>query len=293
MLTASFPSSTTTWECRGKDHGVAGPAAITAFVVGIRPKRAGIQLPLVRITTATSTVSSHPDVVASGVPGWIVTGGGALASSADPTGWGDLLTASYPVVVTGTSIPMGWRAVAKDHAVASPGTVQAFAVSLGFPVAAEWPVLPSGPAPSTFCVSFVSPPVGLLAGKSEQGKCLPGYFEGLSFNSGIDPNTATGAVPSLSQLLVVKIKKAWSAASPSIFMATVQNRLLSQVTIVFFRRDPVSGQDVVSRTIALRNAVVMSINYTSDARAGASAPATETITLGVALENWVESPTDG
>ena len=33
LLTASFPSSLSSWECRSKDHGVSSPATLTAYVI--------------------------------------------------------------------------------------------------------------------------------------------------------------------------------------------------------------------------------------------------------------------
>jgi len=165
LLTASFPSSNISWECRGKDHSVASPAAITAFVIGIRPKRAGIPLPTVQITTATSAVADLPEVVAPTVPGALVTGGGALAAPSDPNGAGQLLTGTYPEVnATGTIV--GWHARSKDHAVVSPGTVTAFAVNVTFPQVAFAPialtqatvmVAPPNPAISSLSVANGQP----------------------------------------------------------------------------------------------------------------------------------------
>ena len=133
LLTASFPASVSSWECRSKDHSIPSPASITAYVIGIQPKRPEIPLPLVRITSATSQVTNHPEVIALGAPGWVVTGGGANALPADPYGAGQLLTGTFPVTAPGSATPVGWAATAKDHAVASPGTVRAFAVNLQFP----------------------------------------------------------------------------------------------------------------------------------------------------------------
>jgi hypothetical protein len=135
LLTASYPTlppgGQATWECRGKDHSVASPAAITAFVVGIRPTRPGIPLPIVQITTATSAVAELPEVVAPVVPGATVTGGGAAAAPVDPNGWGQLLTGTYPEIDASGTVT-GWHAKSKDHMVASQGTVTAFAINVIF-----------------------------------------------------------------------------------------------------------------------------------------------------------------
>jgi hypothetical protein len=152
LLTASFPSSNTTWECRGKDHGVPSPASLTAYVIGIRPVRAGVPLPLMQITRARSEPASHPTAFAPALAGHVVTGGGALALPARPQDAGQLLTGSFPELrpaqlPSGSSLsfgflgqagftqavtPSGWRATSKDHAYASPGTVEAFAINLRF-----------------------------------------------------------------------------------------------------------------------------------------------------------------
>lgn len=162
LLTASFPASPATWECRGKDHGAASPASLTAYVVGIRPKKPGMSPPVMQITTARSGVASHPSVLAPELPGYVVTGGGALVETARPTDPGQLLTASIPetkpLQIGGFSAPpypaettTGWRAASKDHAYASPGTVQAFAINLRFgdattAVGVAIPVAPPAPA---------------------------------------------------------------------------------------------------------------------------------------------------
>jgi microsomal dipeptidase-like Zn-dependent dipeptidase len=161
LLTASFPSSTNSWECRGKDHGAENPASIVAYVIGIRPKKPGVPLPEVKITTAHSPVAAHPTVVAPAEPGFIVTGGGAAPGASEsltlsttnnttarpmrgqvirpqpqaptPPGAGQLLTATHPELAPGSTVANGWRAAAKDHVYTSPGTLVAYAVNLRFP----------------------------------------------------------------------------------------------------------------------------------------------------------------
>jgi len=160
MLTASFPSSTTSWECRGKDHSVASPAAMTAMVFGMRlkPGRVGIPAPRVIITTATSTVAELPEAVAPALPGALVTGGGALAMPADPNGWGQLLTGTYPEIDEAGAI-VGWHASSKDHLVASPGTVTAYAINL---------VFKSGAAAGEPSATGTPPPMVASLGKSSR-----------------------------------------------------------------------------------------------------------------------------
>jgi len=152
LLTGSFPSSASSWECRGQEHGAASPASIVAYVIGIRPKRAGVPLPEVRITSATSEVGAHVTAIALAAPGFVITGGGAVTGGAPvriistppaepirprdpaspPPAQGQLLTATFPEVPAGSAVVSGWRAMAKDHIYSSPGIVVAYAVNLRF-----------------------------------------------------------------------------------------------------------------------------------------------------------------
>ncbi len=163
LLTGSFPSSASSWECRGQEHGAASPASIVAYVIGIRPKRAGVPLPEVRITSATSEVGAHVTAIAPAVPGFVITGGGAVTGGAPvrlistptaepirprdpaspPPAQGQLLTATFPEVPAGSAVVSGWRAMAKDHIYSSPGIVVAYAVNLRFAP----PSPPSPPSP--------------------------------------------------------------------------------------------------------------------------------------------------
>lgn len=155
LLTASFPSSTNSWECRGQEHAGASPASIVAYVIGIRPKKPGVPLPELQITTAASQVGAHVSALAPALPGFIVTGGGAVtrgsntitlgtqpsagraiggrAPATAATEAGQLLTASFPEVPAGATSANGWRAAAKDHVHTSPGVVEAYALNLRFP----------------------------------------------------------------------------------------------------------------------------------------------------------------
>src|SRR5262249_12335144 len=118
LLTGPFPLSGSSWECRGQEHGAASPASIVAYVIGIRPKRAGVPLPEVRITSATSELGAHVTAIAPAVSGFVITGGGAVTGGAPvrlistptaepirprdpaspPPAQGQLLTATFPEV---------------------------------------------------------------------------------------------------------------------------------------------------------------------------------------------------
>lgn len=143
LLTASFPSSPTTWECRAKDHSYVNLASITAYVTAIRPRNPGTPMPRVHIDQAASASIQHPDVsVNPSNPAWVVTGGGGRvdASYAPGNAPGQLLTMSAPRLGGrfGNKIT-GWNARAKDHLTASPGPVTAFVVSLEFGAAVPPP----------------------------------------------------------------------------------------------------------------------------------------------------------
>lgn len=157
LLTASFPSSTNSWECRGQEHAAASPASIVAYVIGIRPKKPDVPMPELQITNAVSQVGAHVSALAPALPGFIVTGGGAVtrgsstitgtigkqpsagraiggrAPATAATEAGQLLTASFPEVPAGATSANGWRAAAKDHVHTSPGVVEAYALNLRFP----------------------------------------------------------------------------------------------------------------------------------------------------------------
>ena len=119
LLTASFPSSATTWEARGKDHDISDPSQVTAYVIGIK-SRTGKTPVTGFIQQATSAVAPHPFVQASLPPGWILSGGGAFDNW---TGDGNLLTASFP---NGS----GWIASGKDQTISDPAAITAYAIGI-------------------------------------------------------------------------------------------------------------------------------------------------------------------
>ncbi|MGD9851402.1 MAG: RHS repeat domain-containing protein [Nitrospirales bacterium] len=130
LLTASFPSSATTWECRAKDHAYASPASVTAYVVAIRPRNTATPLPRIQIDQASSAVGASPAVqVRATRTGYVVTGGGAQ-TIVPPGAAGQLLTQSAPLTDGSNPMPVGWMVRSKDHLTPSPGTVTAYVISL-------------------------------------------------------------------------------------------------------------------------------------------------------------------
>lgn len=120
LLTASFPSNKQTWEARSKDHTHKSPASITAYAIGIRPRN-GADLPKSRIFSDTGSVAAHPTYKRTIEAGYTLTGGGARDNW---SGYGNLLTASYPLSST------EWKAAGKDHKVSSPASLTVYAIGV-------------------------------------------------------------------------------------------------------------------------------------------------------------------
>jgi len=120
LLTASYPQSSRSWQARSKDHIKPDPAALTVYVIGIRPRN-GASPPENFIVKSQSARLSHPNTTATLPAGYLLVGGGAAV---DWQGAGNLLTASYP---DGGD---GWIAFSKDHLVADPAVITAYAIGV-------------------------------------------------------------------------------------------------------------------------------------------------------------------
>jgi hypothetical protein len=119
LLTASYPVNGAKWAAASKDHEQSDPATLTAYAIGIRPHTYK-GLPKQSIASAVSGKVNHPSSTATAAQGFSLTCGGARVNW---TQQGSLLTASYP---SGDS----WIAAGKDHRIADPATVDAFAIGL-------------------------------------------------------------------------------------------------------------------------------------------------------------------
>jgi hypothetical protein len=119
LLTASFPTSDTSWEARSKDHDVPDPSKITAYAIGLRHRTGKIKLAH-SIVKFSGPVVPHPSARVCLSPEFILTGGGALD---DWSGNGNILTASFPQ-------GRCWNAAGKDHNVPSPASITAYAVGI-------------------------------------------------------------------------------------------------------------------------------------------------------------------
>lgn len=120
LLWASYPVSYKEWEARAKDHEVSSPGMLFVYCIAasIRPA----DYTIVQNTTPAPT--NHPKAEAI-LPGeFVLVGGGARANWDGTGGPGSLLYACRPG--TGES----WFAAAKDHRLANPATVTAYAIGV-------------------------------------------------------------------------------------------------------------------------------------------------------------------
>jgi hypothetical protein len=124
MLTAMYPNDQgTTWTVASKDHDIASPASISAYIV-VAKLRDGSPIPpqYYKIVSVTSAKAQHPTTTANLPDDFVVVGGGARSNW---TGDGNLLYGSYP-----TSDGSGWIGASKDHAHADPATLTVWAIGL-------------------------------------------------------------------------------------------------------------------------------------------------------------------
>jgi vibriolysin len=118
MLTASYPSGNQ-WIGAGKDHQDASPSYITAYALGLYDPDDDWEVIVVQ---QTSDPAQHPQATVMLPAGYVLTGGGASVDYG--SGYGNILTASFP---NGDS---GWEARSKDHLVADPAKITAYAIGV-------------------------------------------------------------------------------------------------------------------------------------------------------------------
>jgi serine protease len=132
MLTASYPEEGhRAWRISTAEHLSPSPAKVRGWAIGLKIDGLSTsalmrQLKVVPVTSATA---AHPDVTAYLPAGYSLLGGGFRVETA---GVGSFATASSPIpdpLSNGRSLA-GWRARAKDHIEASPGTVTAYAIGI-------------------------------------------------------------------------------------------------------------------------------------------------------------------
>lgn len=118
LLTASYPSSTSTWRASAKDHAVADPATVTAWAIAVADPKDEWD---VVIYSATGAAANHPSAAVTVSHDFLMTGGGGQAHAA---GYGSLLTASFP------RDSSTWEVRGKDHLSADVGQVTAYAIGV-------------------------------------------------------------------------------------------------------------------------------------------------------------------
>lgn len=122
LATASFPSTNLSWTTRSKDHGIASPATIRTYAIGLR-QNLPVGTVTVNIQSAESDQSQHPASVAGVIDGFALTGGGAEVHW---HGYGNLLWKLEPA----TGNDQEFSAASKDQKVPDPSTITAYSLAI-------------------------------------------------------------------------------------------------------------------------------------------------------------------
>ncbi len=120
FLTASYPHDSATWFAESKDHYAPEAVTLTIIVIGIRPRNL-VSMPDVRIFSSTSAVADIPSTSVAVDSSYLMLGGGCQVLWTEP---GNLLTACLPTDLA------TWSAASKDHMVASPARIVAYAIGI-------------------------------------------------------------------------------------------------------------------------------------------------------------------
>jgi hypothetical protein len=126
FLTASYPDAAlTTWYAKSKDHIFTDLHYLTVYAIGM--KIDGVSPDYLRsnmqLFSQPSAVMNHPNVSATVTSDYLMIGGGAY-DQWEGTGYGNLLTASYP---SGSNT---WTVAGKDHRRADPCSIIAYAIGI-------------------------------------------------------------------------------------------------------------------------------------------------------------------
>ena len=124
LLTASYPNEDLSgWLVSAKDHVNADQFLLTAFAIGLKIDGMTREQLMnnISVTFADSPAEDHPEAFGSVPPGYVLISGGFRVASYT----GNLGTASFPDNDNAT-----WRARSKDHLVADPTTIRAYAIGL-------------------------------------------------------------------------------------------------------------------------------------------------------------------
>lgn len=123
FITESRPNTDLkTWHAKSKDHITPGTNAFYCYAIGM--KIAGVSAAYLRskmrVFTKESDLANHPSTSVSVPSNYLLIGGGAEVKY---NGTGNLLVHSYPKGNT-------WYAKSKDHQVADPATIKAYAIGI-------------------------------------------------------------------------------------------------------------------------------------------------------------------
>ncbi|MEM6342693.1 MAG: hypothetical protein AAF927_02390 [Bacteroidota bacterium] len=118
LLTASYPSSTTSWYAEAKDHGYSHNAKLTVVVFAVYDPNNDWE---VKLFPKQSSTTKYPEAAVSVGEGYTMTGGGAIIHW---SGDGSLLTSSYPLTDN------TWKARGKEHAMSSSSSLTVYAIGL-------------------------------------------------------------------------------------------------------------------------------------------------------------------
>jgi hypothetical protein len=120
FLTSSYPQDSSTWFAESKDDYAPEAVTLTIIVIGIRPRNL-VSMPDVRIFSSTSAVADIPSTSVAVDSSYLMLGGGCQVLWTEP---GNLLTACLPTDLA------TWSAASKDHMVASPARIVAYAIGI-------------------------------------------------------------------------------------------------------------------------------------------------------------------
>ncbi len=120
FLWASYPNSGQEWEAKAKDHSTQSTGVLFVYCIAadIPPSD------YIIVQNTSPAPVNHPQAEATLPPEFVLVGGGARVNWNQTTTPGNLLYASRPG--SGES----WFAAAKDHLIADPATVTAYAIGV-------------------------------------------------------------------------------------------------------------------------------------------------------------------
>jgi len=118
FITASYPVDSSTWYARVTTGIFNYSSTVTLYVVAIYDPQDELDY---QIIEDMSEIADHPQTYATVDKGYTLTGGGVLSNS---VGAGNFVVSAYPSTTT------TWNVESKDHIIADPTQVFAFAIGI-------------------------------------------------------------------------------------------------------------------------------------------------------------------